>query len=726
MSLTTLTTSTNIDLDEKLLNNLMKESDTLDMFLNNNETSNETNDILNREKDFQISNYYDCMQGDTVTENQNFENNSNQNMDFIYAIFYITKIADSMKLNNGNFDMHMNNDIIVNNNYKHLISSNKKQNANINDSPPTLYSSTSNYIIVINDMYKCIRWEQLKKDKRTQSFAFLLPKLPAPFIELLPISSVNSLEVVEQLLAIDNDNFNRNVEDLKTYLLLKTGNLQSLNSAVKSAFDVCFTREIASLFSLQGKTKKPFVKLGIHKVIHVTDQNSIPEIRNTIGTVREIIKFFRRKYFDEVFHYFVRHVGLKSISVFDENFVEIKTILEKLSISSEANAVTRNCAFQLSSATSNCTFLISLKVIAYYSSVLEPVVTKLQGTSVNLYSVHTFVKTELLGILHKHRVNSIEYFNTIFEEISNAANSLDFVLKIPRRTNHQTQRSNHNCSSNYSIEDYYSVSMYKPYLDSIISSLNNQLNENNETPFKLCWLLPNEMLADDFIVHNDVSEVIVEETSMIDKLNSINMPNSEPCFYINGVKMESSKVGIDNYCSITSSTCSLERALIEFDSIKVCRGIKSENVKASFGPQFVDFNGHWKHKNCFITVKNDKRLTIKIKKYRQNNDKKLKVHLTPSKREKFSNLMKSKKRINQKCSRVEKRLKVVQQNLDKTMVKGYVKQENTTFDIDDIRLLLNTGIERVTAENWQNFIKQVIEDEDKMWKADDIMDELID
>lgn len=29
-------------------------------------------------------------------------------------------------------------------------------------------------------------------------------------------------------------------------------------------------------------------------------------------------------------------------------------------------------------------------------------------------------------------------------------------------------------------------------------------------------------LVDDFIAHNDVSEVIVEETSMIDKLNSIN------------------------------------------------------------------------------------------------------------------------------------------------------------------------------------------------------------
>ncbi|XP_008182067.1 zinc finger MYM-type protein 1-like [Acyrthosiphon pisum] len=98
-----------------------------------------------------------------------------------------------------------------------------------------------------------------------------------------------------------------------------------------------------------------------HKLnLVVNDQNSIPEIRNTIGTVKEIEKY-------------------KCIRLFDKNVIEIKTVLEKLSISSEANTVTRNRAFQLSLATSNCTFLISLKVIAYYSSVLEPVVTKLQG-----------------------------------------------------------------------------------------------------------------------------------------------------------------------------------------------------------------------------------------------------------------------------------------------------------------------------------------------------------
>lgn len=59
------------------------------------------------------------------------------------------------------------------------------------------------------------------------------------------------------------------------------------------------------------------------------------------------------------------------------------------------------------------------------------------------------------------------------------------------------------------------------------------------------------------------------------------------------------------------------------------------------------------------------------------------------------------------------------------MVKGYVKRENTTFKIDDTRQLLNTAIERVTAENWRNFIQHVIEEENKIWAVDDIMEELI-
>ncbi|KAL4101231.1 hypothetical protein QTP88_021251 [Uroleucon formosanum] len=59
------------------------------------------------------------------------------------------------------------------------------------------------------------------------------------------------------------------------------------------------------------------------------------------------------------------------------------------------------------------------------------------------------------------------------------------------------------------------------------------------------------------------------------------------------------------------------------------------------------------------------------------------------------------------------------------MVKKYVKTNNTTYKLDDVRQLLNTAVERVTKENWENFIRHVIE-EDKIMKVDDIMDEIID
>ncbi|XP_060864304.1 uncharacterized protein LOC132940594 [Metopolophium dirhodum] len=60
------------------------------------------------------------------------------------------------------------------------------------------------------------------------------------------------------------------------------------------------------------------------------------------------------------------------------------------------------------------------------------------------------------------------------------------------------------------------------------------------------------------------------------------------------------------------------------------------------------------------------------------------------------------------------------------MVKTYVKQNNNTFKIDDVKNLLNTAIDRVTSENWQNFIEHVKTEENKMTEVDRNMDEIID
>lgn len=60
------------------------------------------------------------------------------------------------------------------------------------------------------------------------------------------------------------------------------------------------------------------------------------------------------------------------------------------------------------------------------------------------------------------------------------------------------------------------------------------------------------------------------------------------------------------------------------------------------------------------------------------------------------------------------------------MVKTYVKQNNKTFKIDDVKNILNTAIDRVTSENWENFIQHVKTEENKMTEVDRNMDEIID
>jgi len=61
-----------------------------------------------------------------------------------------------------------------------------------------------------------------------------------------------------------------------------------------------------------------------------------------------------------------------------------------------------------------------------------------------------------------------------------------------------------------------------------------------------------------------------------------------------------------------------------------------------------------------------------------------------------------------------------------SMVKQYVKQNNTTFKLPDVQNLLLESIARVTPEHWCNFIKHVVEEENKMWQVDNIMDDIID
>lgn len=61
-----------------------------------------------------------------------------------------------------------------------------------------------------------------------------------------------------------------------------------------------------------------------------------------------------------------------------------------------------------------------------------------------------------------------------------------------------------------------------------------------------------------------------------------------------------------------------------------------------------------------------------------------------------------------------------------SQVKGYVKTNNKTFKLNDVKQLLIDGVARVTTENWQNYEKYILEQESKFWELDNIVDDLFD
>ena len=99
----------------------------------------------------------------------------------------------------------------------------------------------------------------------------------------------------------------------------------------------------------------------------VNDLNAVPEIRNTIATIKDIINFFkesviRRKYIPNVHSFYETRWSEKyaSISDFKKCFPEIVDGLEKLSI--EGNASSRKLAFQLHSAACKSAFIIGMSL----------------------------------------------------------------------------------------------------------------------------------------------------------------------------------------------------------------------------------------------------------------------------------------------------------------------------------------------------------------------------
>nr|CAI5846922.1 unnamed protein product [Callosobruchus analis] len=229
-----------------------------------------------------------------------------------------------------------------------------------------------------------------------------------------------------------------------------------------------------------------------HKLnLVVNDANAVPEIRNTVATVKDVITFFResttrRNYAPNLSRLCETRWSekYKSIRKFSQHFSELVKSLETLSV--EGNYATRKSAYQLHSAVTKPVFIVSLQTIAKYSAVIEPVVNALQAKSIDMISVGKHIKN-IKDILRNDREFPDRISNEILQKARAVAMDLNIEISVPRLAHKQTHRSNPPSDND---NEYWRRSLIIPYIDSLISSLNIRFSQENTPAFALSRLHP--------------------------------------------------------------------------------------------------------------------------------------------------------------------------------------------------------------------------------------------
>ena len=192
----------------------------------------------------------------------------------------------------------------------------------------------------------------------------------------------------------------------------------------------------------------------------------------------------------------------KSLRIFAENVTEIVKQLEYL----EESGKSKQVAHQLLCAVRTPTFVVCLVIIQKYSSKLESVTQKLQSVHLDLLAVQKYIE-ELLTTLAVDRQNCDERYKDIFRVTKGVADDIGVDIQPPRQAGRQMNRENPKVDL---PEDYFRITVFIPYLDSIISSLETRFCVENKPAFSLLVLHPFLMTKLERLAFKDQARAIAE------------------------------------------------------------------------------------------------------------------------------------------------------------------------------------------------------------------------
>ncbi|GBN84085.1 repressor of the inhibitor of the protein kinase [Araneus ventricosus] len=249
--------------------------------------------------------------------------------------------------------------------------------------------------------------------------------------------------------------------------------------------------------------ERPPLALYTHRSSHslnlcLSDASNIPSIRNCMGVIKEVCKFFHMSSKrTEVLKSMIsdccpEQETKKLISLCETRWVErhdsvflFKDILEPilLSLLKIEEESSDSAPKALSSSISQFQFLVNLFVLSRMLSATHSLSEKLQK---NIDLSQAIVNaTNVLDLLSKQRVNANDNFKTLYAQVKEAAAKLDIKEDIPRVC--QTARNNVPYSTE---EEYYRRAGYVPYHDDFCNSLKERFESYKETVASLQHILP--------------------------------------------------------------------------------------------------------------------------------------------------------------------------------------------------------------------------------------------
>jgi hypothetical protein len=234
---------------------------------------------------------------------------------------------------------------------------------------------------------------------------------------------------------------------------------------------------------------------------------NIPVIRNCLGTMKEVITFFRvSPKRSAVFTKFVQESNptgtkktrltkfcetrwvehLDAIMLFKDMFHIICKALKEIQEHPDSDSETSSKAYSLLTAIEKCSFVAAMTSVSNIFSLSHNLSTSLQSETIDLVYFLKYaddLKKEVLDM----RMESEAKFKYIFKDVIAVCEAADIDIDVPRRASRQTHRDNY---SSDEPETYYRCSVFIPFLDYFLQQLDVRFLNHRTLLESLQFLLP--------------------------------------------------------------------------------------------------------------------------------------------------------------------------------------------------------------------------------------------